>query len=178
MAKTSNLLLLDEPTNDLDIETLDLLQEILSEYDGTIILISHDRDFVDRVATRILLLEENSKIIDFTGGYESYLNNSSKVDKRLDTGAKSARSKNGPGIPIKKKSMSLSFTEQHRLIEISREVEKLESEVKKLEEFLSTEDLFQLDRVKFDKASSALLGRKLKMDELLEEWLYLEDKKS
>jgi ATP-binding cassette subfamily F protein uup len=178
MAKTSNLLLLDEPTNDLDIETLDLLQEILSEYDGTIILISHDRDFVDRVATRILLLEENSKIIDFTGGYESYLNNSSKVDKRLDTGAKSARSKNGPGITIKKKSMSLSFTEQHRLIEISTEVEKLESEVKKLEEFLSTEDLFQLDRVKFDKASSALLGRKLKMDELLEEWLYLEDKKS
>ena len=178
MAKTSNLLLLDEPTNDLDIETLDLLQEILSEYDGTIILISHDRDFVDRVATRILFFDKNSKIIDFTGGYESYLNSYSKVDNRLDNVAKPARSKIGAGAPIKKKSESLSFTEQHRLIEISREVKKLESEVKKLEDFLSTEDLFRSDRVKFDKASSALLGRKLKMDELLEEWLLLEEKKS
>ena len=178
MAKTSNLLLLDEPTNDLDIETLDLLQEILSEYDGTIILISHDRDFVDRVATRILFFDKNSKIIDFTGGYESYVNSYSTVGNRIDNVAKPARSKIGAGAPIKKKSESLSFTEQHRLIEISREVKKLESEVKKLEDFLSTEDLFRSDRVKFDKASSALLGRKLKMDELLEEWLLLEEKKS
>ena len=75
MAKTSNLLLLDEPTNDLDIETLDLLQELLCEFDGTILLISHDRDFVERVATRVLFFEGNGRIIDFTGGYESYLNN-------------------------------------------------------------------------------------------------------
>ena len=74
MAKTSNLLLLDEPTNDLDIETLDLLQELLCEFDGTILLISHDRDFVERVATRVLFFEGNGRIIDFTGGYEAYLN--------------------------------------------------------------------------------------------------------
>ena len=96
----------------------------------------------------------------------------------MDNVAKPARSKIGAVVPIKRKSTSLSFTDQHRLIEISREVKKLGSEVKKLEDFLSTEDLFRSDRVNFDKASSALLGRKLKMDELLEEWLLLEEKKS
>ena len=116
MAKKSNLLLLDEPTNDLDIETLDLLQEILCEYDGTIILISHDRDFVEQVATRVLFFEGNGKIIDFTGGY-------------------------------------------------------------RLEDFLSIDDLYLSDQKKFDKASTALAERKLKLDEIMEEWLLLEDKK-
>ena len=177
MAKKSNLLLLDEPTNDLDIETLDLLQEILCDYDGTIILISHDRDFVEQVATRVLFFEGNGKIIDFTGGYRSYLNNRSVDKSRKNTDRKSAKSKTMMDLHAKKKNVNLSFTDHHRLREIPREVERLELEIKKLEDFLSIDDLYLSDQKKFDKASTALAERELKLDEILEEWLLLEDKK-
>ena len=177
MAKKSNLLLLDEPTNDLDIETLDLLQEILCEYDGTIILISHDRDFVEQVATRVLFFEGNGKIIDFTGGYRSYLNNRSVDKSRKNTDRKSVKSKTMMDSHAKKKNVNLSFTDHHRLREIPREVERLELEIKKLEDFLSIDDLYLSDQKKFDKASIALAERKLKLDEIMEEWLLLEDKK-
>lgn len=177
MAKKSNLLLLDEPTNDLDIETLDLLQEILCEYDGTIILISHDRDFVEQVATRVLFFEGNGKIIDFTGGYRSYLNNRSVDKSRKNTDRKSVKSKTMMDLHAKKKNVNLSFTDHHRLREIPREVERLELEIKKLEDFLSIDDLYLSDQKKFDKASTALAERELKLDEIMEEWLLLEDKK-
>lgn len=177
MAKKSNLLLLDEPTNDLDIETLDLLQEILCDYDGTIILISHDRDFVEQVATRVLFFEGNGKIIDFTGGYRSYLNNRSVDKSRKNTDRKSVKSKTMMDLHAKKKNVNLSFTDHHRLREIPREVERLELEIKKLEDFLSIDDLYLSDQKKFDKASTALAERELKLDEIMEEWLLLEDKK-
>ena len=177
MAKKSNLLLLDEPTNDLDIETLDLLQEILCDYDGTIILISHDRDFVEQVATRVLFFEGNGKIIDFTGGYRSYLNNRSVDKSRKNTDRKSVKSKTMMDSHAKKKNVNLSFKDHHRLREIPREVERLELEIKKLEDFLSIDDLYLSDQKKFDKASTALAERKLKLDEIMEEWLLLEDKK-
>ena len=177
MAKKSNLLLLDEPTNDLDIETLDLLQEILCDYDGTIILISHDRDFVEQVATRVLFFEGNGKIIDFTGGYRSYLNNRSVDKSRKNTDRKSVKSKTMMDLHAKKKNVNLSFTDHHRLREIPREVERLELEIKKLEDFLSIDGLYLSDQKKFDKASTALAERKLKLDEIMEEWLLLEDKK-
>ena len=177
MAKKSNLLLLDEPTNDLDIETLDLLQEILCDYDGTIILISHDRDFVEQVATRVLFFEGNGKIIDFTGSYRSYLNNRSVDKRRKNTDRKSAKSKTMMDLHAKKKNVNLSFTDHHRLREIPREVERLELEIKKLEDFLSIDNLYLSDQKKFDKASTALAERKLKLDEIMEEWLLLEDKK-
>ena len=177
MAKRSNLLLLDEPTNDLDIETLDLLQEILCDYDGTIILISHDRDFVEQVATRVLFFEGNGNIIDFTGGYRSYLNNRSVDKSRKNTDRKSVKSKTMMDLRAKKKNVNLSFTDHHRLREIPREVERLELEIKKLEDFLSIDDLYLSDQKKFDKASTALAERKLKLDEIMEEWLLLEDKK-
>ena len=177
MAKKSNLLLLDEPTNDLDIETLDLLQEILCDYDGTIILISHDRDFVEQVATRVLFFEGNGNIIDFTGGYRSYLNNRSVDKSRKNTDRKSVKSKTMMDLRAKKKNVNLSFTDHHRLREIPREVERLELEIKKLEDFLSIDDLYLSDQKKFNKASTALAERKLKLDEIMEEWLLLEDKK-
>ena len=177
MAKKSNLLLLDEPTNDLDIETLDLLQEILCDYDGTIILISHDRDFVEQVATRVLFFEGNGKIIDFTGGYRSYLNNRSVDKSQKNTDRKSVKSKTMMDLHAKKRNVNLSFTDHHRLREIPREVERLELEIKKLEDFLSIDDLYLSDQKKFDKASTALAERKLKLDEIMEEWLLLEDKK-
>ena len=177
MAKKSNLLLLDEPTNDLDIETLDLLQEILCDYDGTIILISHDRDFVEQVATRVLFFEGNGNIIDFTGGYRSYLNNRSVDKSRKNTDRKSVKSKTMMDLRAKKKNVNLSFTDHHRLREIPQEVERLELEIKKLEDFLSIDDLYLSDQKKFDKASTALAERKLKLDEIMEEWLLLEDKK-
>ena len=146
---------MDEPTNDLDIETLDLLQEILCDYDGTIILISHDRDFVEQVATRVLFFEGNGKIIDFTGGYRSYLNNRSVDKSRKNTDRKSVKSKTMMDLHAKKKNVNLSFTDHHRLREIPREVERLELEIKKLEDF----DRFNGEKVKI-KTRSAVVDRK------------------
>ena len=173
-----DVLIMDEPTNDLDIETLDLLQELLCEFDGTILLISHDRDFVERVATRVLFFEGNGRIIDFTGGYESYLNNFLDDKNSLDVAVKSRKPKNTMNLQENKKSAGLSFTEQHRLSEIPEEIDRLELEIKKLEEFLSIDDLYRSDQKKFDKASIALAERKLKMDKIMEEWLLLEDKQN
>jgi ATP-binding cassette subfamily F protein uup len=130
------------------------------------------------VATRVLFFEGNGKIIDFTGGYRSYLNNLSVDKSRKNTYRKSVKSKTMVDLHAKKKKVNLSFTEQHRLTAIPGEIERLELEIKKLEDFLSTDNLYLSDQKKFDKASTALAERKLKLDEIMEEWFLLEDKKS
>ena len=129
------------------------------------------------MATRVLFFEGNGKIIDFTGGYRSYLNNLSVDKGQKNTDRKSVKSKTTIDLHAKKKNVNLSFTDHHRLTKIPREVERLELEIKKLEDFLSIDDLYLSDQKKFDKASIALAERKLKLDEIMEEWLLLEDKK-
>ena len=96
MARESNLLVLDEPTNDLDVETLDLLQELLDDYDGTVILVSHDRDFLDRVATATVAMEGDGRATVYAGGWSDYQSQKPKEDtakpeaKRAPSGEKSA----------------------------------------------------------------------------------------
>ena len=105
------------------------------------------------------------------------LNNRSVDKSRKNTDRKSTKSKTMTDLHAKKKNVNLSFTDHHRLREIPREVERLELEIKKLEDFLSIDDLYLSDQKKFDKASTALAERELKLDEIMEEWLLLEDKK-
>ncbi|MEP4432070.1 MAG: ATP-binding cassette domain-containing protein [Hyphomicrobiales bacterium] len=174
LAKPSNLLVLDEPTNDLDVETLDLLQELLGDYDGTVLLVSHDRDFLDRVAATTIAMEGDGKATVYAGGWSDYRAQRGTVDFAESVGKtkrKQAKTKL-ENVP----KTGLSFTEKHRLEALPAEIERLQAEVAKLEELMSDPELFTREPVKFQKATDALVARHDKIAEAEEEWLMLEEK--
>jgi ABC transport system ATP-binding/permease protein len=173
MAQSSNLLVLDEPTNDLDVETLDLLQELLDDYDGTVLLVSHDRDFLDRVVTTTIAMEGNGRATVYAGGWSDYIAQRGPLE-----GEKPAKSKaNKPKIKQEAKPKSgLSYTEKHRLEKLPAEIERLEAEIAKLEELMADPELFTREPVKFQKATDALVQRQEKLAAAEEEWLELEEK--
>ncbi|WP_254442689.1 ABC-F family ATP-binding cassette domain-containing protein [Ruegeria sp. HKCCA5463] len=173
MAKSSNLLVLDEPTNDLDVETLDLLQELLDDYDGTVLLVSHDRDFLDRVAMTTIAMEGNGRATVYAGGWSDYIAQRGEVSEKKDNKTKSSK----PKVKQEAKARSgLSFSEKHRLEKLPAEIERLEAEIAKLEELMSDPELFTREPVKFQKASEALVERQDKLSAAEEEWLTLEEK--
>ncbi|MDG2374496.1 MAG: ABC-F family ATP-binding cassette domain-containing protein [Paracoccaceae bacterium] len=179
MAKESNLLVLDEPTNDLDIETLDLLQELIAEYDGTVLLVSHDRDFIDRVATTTIAINKNEVVV-YAGGWTDYL---AQVGNQLapeeSEQKKIVKVKNINNLKPKKERLEgLTFTQAHRLKALPENIEKIENEIIKLTELLSDPDLFLKDSKKFSKLSLCLVERQELLSELEDEWLNLEEKNS
>ncbi|KJZ20266.1 ABC-F family ATP-binding cassette domain-containing protein [Loktanella sp. S4079] len=174
MARESNLLILDEPTNDLDIETLDLLQDILGEYDGTVLLVSHDRDFLDRVATTTIAMEGNGQAVVYAGGWTDY-----RAQRGEDAVAEKVTVKSAPKKvkPAEKKpAAGLSFTEKHRLEELPAVIDQLTAEIGKLEELLADPELFTKQPIKFQKATDALVARQTALSEAEDEWLTLEEK--
>ena len=178
MARESNLLVLDEPTNDLDVETLDLLQELLGTYDGTVMLVSHDRDFLDRVAATTIAMEGDGRATVYAGGWSDYLDQRApRAAPKEKASPPPASAEKGPAKPQPKpKSKGLSFTEKHRLEALPAEIERLEAEIAKLEELLSDPELFTREPVKFQKATEALMARQEKLSGAEEEWLTLEEK--
>lgn len=174
MARPSNLLVLDEPTNDLDIETLDLLQEILDDYDGTVLLVSHDRDFLDRVATTTVAMEGRGRIVVHAGGWSDYAPKRQLAEESV--GAAYRPSSNTAKVDVKQKVANLSFTEKHRLEELPDLISRLEAEIAKLSELLSDATLFTREPVKFRKATQALAERQERLSSAEEEWLALEER--
>ena len=174
MARESNLLVLDEPTNDLDIETLDLLQELLDDYDGTVLLVSHDRDFLDRVATTTIAMEGQGRATAYAGGWSDYQSQRGTVDAMPDPVKRRAKeAQNTERVPEKD---ALSFTERHRLEELPSVIARLEAEIAKLEEFLMDPDLFTKEPVKFQKATDALVERHAALSKAEDDWMALEEK--
>ncbi len=145
MARESNLLVLDEPTNDLDVETLDLLQELMDDYDGTVLLISHDRDFLDRVATTTIAMEGRGRATVYAGGWSDMMalrgESAPQAEKARRKPSGGAGDKPGPEKPAQKPT--LSFTEKHRLEALPDEMERLTAEIGKLEAFLADPTLFE-----------------------------------
>ncbi|MEM9902611.1 MAG: ATP-binding cassette domain-containing protein [Pseudomonadota bacterium] len=197
MAQPANLLVLDEPTNDLDIETLDLLQELVSEFDGTVILVSHDRDFLDRTATTTIALPGDGRATLYAGGWSDMqaqrkaagLGPFGAPGGGLAEGgaaeggaakaagkAPPAETKDAAGGRQAPRPVGLSFTERHRLDALPGLIERLEAEIGKLEDLLSDPDLYTSAPVKFAKATEALAERQAKLSAAEEEWLALEEK--
>ena len=175
MAKPSNLLVLDEPTNDLDVETLDLLQDLLGDYDGTVLLVSHDRDFIDRVADTTVAMEGDGNAVIHAGGWSDYRARRNEGDPA--PAADPAPKKAAPATERAKPSKSgLSFSERHRLEELPARIERLEAEIAKLSEFLAQPDLYGSAPDRFHKATAALAERQEALDAAEEEWLALEEK--
>ncbi|MEL6466092.1 MAG: ATP-binding cassette domain-containing protein [Pseudomonadota bacterium] len=175
MARQSNLLVLDEPTNDLDVETLDLLQDLLGQYDGTVLLVSHDRDFLDRVAVTTVAMEGNGKATVYAGGWSNYQSQKEITNAPQATGTEKKTIKQSEKRTETRKP-GLSFTDRHRLNALPAEIERLEAEMAKLQDLLSDPDLYGSEPVKFKKATEALAQRQAKLSAAEEEWLMLEEK--
>ena len=173
MAKESNLLVLDEPTNDLDVETLDLLEELIGDYEGTVLLVSHDRDFIDRVATTTIAMEGDGRAVIYAGGWSDY---------RAQRGAEPAppaaepvpkpRAESARPAPRRAR---LSFTQAHRLEALPGEIDRLTAEIARLEALLHDPDLFSREPERFAKATAALVARQAALAAAEEEWLTLEE---
>ena len=133
----SNLLVMDEPTNDLDIETLELLEEQLLDYAGTLLLVSHDREFIDHIVTSTFVLEGNGKVGEYVGGYEDWLRKRPVVAESASTKTKSAKP---AGKPVIEKR---SYKDQRELDELPKKIEKLESDQAELEEAMSAADFYK-----------------------------------
>ena len=177
MARESNLLILDEPTNDLDLETLDLLQEVIAEYEGTVLLISHDRDFLNRTVDTSIILTGQGDFVQIAGSWEDYNNFKAKNETQnkgefLDKKKNVSKSPKGE-MPSK---AEFSFVDKHRLNEIPNLMDRLEYEIKQLESFLSDSNLYLEHPNKFEKASAALIERQAEMKKLEDEWFKLEEK--
>jgi len=142
-AQPSNLLVLDEPTNDLDVETLDLLEERLAEYGGTVLLVSHDREFLDNVVTRCLAFEGNGRIGEYVGGYQDW------VRQRPQQSAPKVESKPGAAAaakPAAKPAARLGYKEQRELAALPGQIEKLEAEQEQLSAELGDGSIYQQDQ--------------------------------
>ena len=174
MAQPSNLLILDEPTNDLDVETMDLLQDILGDYDGTVLLVSHDRDFIDRIATATVALEGKGQATAYPGGWSDYA--AQRGAQALEMPTKSGSSHAMLRADVKKVAEGLSFTEKKRLEALPGIIAKLEAEINKLTDFISDPAMFTTEPVKFRKASEAIAERQAALAAAEEEWLMLEER--
>ena len=141
-ARPSNVLVLDEPTNDLDIETLDLLEEFLLNYPGTVLLVSHDREFLNNVVTSTLVLEGNGIVKEYVGGYDDWLRQSKKTQE-IQQPPKKAPAKKNKSKPISERPRKLSFKEKKELEVIPKLIETLEAEQKQLLDAMASPDFYK-----------------------------------
>jgi ATP-binding cassette subfamily F protein uup len=174
-SQPANLLVMDEPTNDLDIETLELLEELLSDYPGTLLLVSHDRAFLDNVVTSTLIFEGNGKIEEYIGGYQDWLR------QRKATPSKEAASDTAKGNPKKvtgdiAPAKKLSFKEQHELVELPKQIEALEIELEQLQALMASPSFYQNEKDSVNKTLSRLKVAEADLAVAFQRWELLEAK--
>ncbi|MCA1298471.1 ABC-F family ATP-binding cassette domain-containing protein [Stappia indica] len=177
LARPSNLLVLDEPTNDLDLETLDLLQEMLADYPGTVLLVSHDRDFLDRVATSLIFAEGDGRWTEYAGGYSDMVAQRGAgvaARKAASSAPAKAAAKPRPQEEKPKKKARLSFTQQHQLKTLPGEIDALTSRIATMQGELEDANLFARDPKRFDKLMAEISKAQDKLAEAEETWLELE----
>jgi ATP-binding cassette subfamily F protein uup len=176
LAEPSNLLVLDEPTNDLDLETLDLLEEMLANYPGTVLVVSHDRDFLDRVATSVLMAEGEGRFVEYAGGYSDMLaQRGSGVVARERTVAKTAKS---PTPKEKRTAVTpqrkLGFNDKHALETLPARITALEKEIARLQALMSDAAFYTRDPKGFAATSAKLEKTHHELATSEERWLELE----
>ncbi len=177
LAKPANLLVLDEPTNDLDLETLDLLQEMLASYPGTLLLVSHDRDFLDRVVTSVIASDGDGTWLDYAGGYSDMVAQRGRgIGKRVAAVPQQApeRPARQPTEPRQQSRRKLSFADQHVLKTLPGKIDSLHTEIRRLEGVLSDTDLYRRDPKAFAAANAALEAARTEAAATEEVWLSAE----
>jgi ATP-binding cassette subfamily F protein uup len=177
LARPSNLLVLDEPTNDLDLETLDLLQETIVEYPGTVLLVSHDRDFLDRTVGSVLVSEGEGRWVEYAGGYTDMLAQRGEgVQAR--TVDKAARPKeparSGRAAAPASAKRKLGFNEQHELKTLPERMRALEGTIARLQAILADPNLYADKPKRFEEATAALAKAQGELAAAEDRWLSLE----
>lgn len=176
-SKPANLIVLDEPTNDLDMETLELLEEILLEFSGTILLVSHDRRFLDNVVTSSIVFEGNGEVKEYVGGYKDWIAHGGKLvsfaDQEKENKAealaleKSAKKVSAPAKKVEKK---LPHKEQRELDQLPKQIEKFENEIAKVNEKVAEPVFYQQSQETIDKTLAELAKKQKALDELYARW--------
>jgi len=173
-AKPSNVLVLDEPTNDLDIETLDLLEELLMEYAGTVLLVSHDRAFINNVVTSTLVLEDEGRVNEYVGGYDDWLRQSKRLKEEPPAFPARAGEKKGAPRPALAKSRRLSFKEQKELDELPKRLEELEAEQQMLHATMADPAFYRESGNKVASTTARLENVERELTEAFKRWEELE----
>jgi ATP-binding cassette subfamily F protein uup len=183
LAKPSNVLVLDEPTNDLDLETLDLLQELLADYPGTVILVSHDRDFLDRVVTSVIAAEGDGRWTEYAGGYSDMLAQRKGEDltQRQQQQTNQAHAKKtekaattAPAAETAKAKGKLSFKDKYALETLPARIDKLTAEAARLQSTLADPNLYAKNPQAFAEATASLAKCQSELSDAEEQWLELE----
>ncbi len=169
--KPANLLIMDEPTNDLDVETMELLEEQLLAYKGTLLLVSHDREFLDHVVTSTLVLEGDGLVRAYPGGYEDYLRQKQPTAPKKETPAPIAV-KSSASV-----SRKLSYNEQRELAALPDKIDALEKEISALRELLTDGSIYRTDPQKASAATERLPAAEAELEGAVERWAELEERK-
>jgi ABC transport system ATP-binding/permease protein len=177
LAKPSNLLVLDEPTNDLDMETLDVLEETLAEYPGTVLLISHDRDFLDRLVAGVIVPEGEGRWIEYAGGYSDMLaQRGADLTRQPPKREGREAAKPPPSVaaeppPARRR---LTFKDKHALDTLPKTIAALQDDMRRLQTKLDDPTFYARDRAAFEHASAALGELQQRIATAEEQWLELE----
>ena len=172
-AKPSNLLVLDEPTNDLDLETLDLLQELIADYSGTVLLVSHDRDFIDRIVTSTLAPSDERQGIwvEYAGGYSDMLSQKNISKREYNQSSKNLKNQSQK---IRKKRDRMSFKDKHALETLPKKIEEARSKINSIKTKLAFPDFYSKDPEGFEGLAKSLSLKESKLSRLEDQWLKLE----
>jgi ATP-binding cassette subfamily F protein uup len=188
LARPANLMVLDEPTNDLDMDTLDLLEALLADYDGTLILVSHDRDFIDRLATSTLGLDGRGGWAESPGGWSDFTRQNpdffstrgagpSIASRALAAPEGGSAASAAPPLEVPRRPAKLSYKDQRRLEELDRLLAALPVEIDRLEGVIADPTLYARDATAFDAAMTAMDSARARLSGAEEEWLALEEKR-
>lgn len=172
LAQPSNFLVLDEPTNDLDMDTLDLLQEVLDDYGGTILIVSHDRDFLDRVVSSVIYLKGDGTVYEHAGSYSELLEK--LPGHEIKPVSKINAKKTTPQSTTSAKPKKLSYNQQRLLEVLPAEISAIEQEISQVEQELSNADLYTSDPKRFDELSRKLPELQNVKDGKENQWLELQ----
>ena len=169
LANPQTGLILDEPTNDLDLETMDLLTEMLSNYSGTLLIVSHDRDFLDQTVNKILYFDEKGQVSIFLGGYSDFLKSqqNEKIIKSI------SKKKNNYKVVSSKNNKKLSFKYKYELENLPKEIEDLENKINDITKELKNSNLYLSDANRFNEITSEMLELKKVLSIKEERWLFL-----
>ncbi len=173
LAQKSNFLVLDEPTNDLDMDTLDLLQEVLDEYEGTILLVSHDRDFIDRVVTSVIHMPGDGSVTEYAGSYSELLEKLKNKQPAKNV-KKAVPAKTEKNETSARKTVKLSYNQQRLLDVLPGEIEQLEKDILQIETELSNPSLYTENPQKFDTLSKELETKQTAKEQKENQWLELQ----
>ncbi len=175
LARPSNLLVLDEPTNDLDLETLELLQELLADYAGTVLLVSHDRDFLDRVATSVLAAEGGGRWVEYAGGYSDMLaQRGPPPAAETPTPAPRRSAAASAGLAGSAARAKMSFKDKHALDNLPKRIEAAQAIIRRQSAVLADPDLYARDATRYAQASQALARAETELEAAESQWLELE----